>query len=233
MISKMTSGQSIAAAVLRPLDPQKPKSSTAAPAGLSQQVSAEKAFVDVIGEARAALDAGYARLGKTADHATTGKQWDDVVGLKALDRRTLFAIASNSGGLFSEIEAGIADAEMKRRQSDVMMAADRTGQDPAKAFKAAIDYLDQGSAEEKRSLEWAKGRAAAETLYRWRMRDEGRPPENVGTGNLLVELFIKGYDELTASGDTNGDVRSMPSWLKALELWKTEFRDSDQFSWTL
>ena len=69
-----------------------------------------------------------------------------------MDRRTLFAIASNQGGQFSQAEMDAAQFTMDKQESDAMVAADPFNQDPAAAFKAAINYLDAGSPEEKASL---------------------------------------------------------------------------------
>lgn len=67
-------------------------------------------FAEVANAARAALDAGYEKLGRKGDEYTTGQEWNDVVGVAALDRRTLYAIASNQGGLFSKDEVAMRGA---------------------------------------------------------------------------------------------------------------------------
>lgn len=65
--------------------------------------SVTKPFSEVVTDARAALDKMFAKFGKVPDIFTTGKEWDSI-GVADLDRRTLYAIASNQGGLFSQVE---------------------------------------------------------------------------------------------------------------------------------
>lgn len=114
-----------------------------------------------------------------------------------------------------------------------MMAADPTGKDFVARFKAGIDFLDGVSDEEKHSLRWTQERAAAQTSYEWRMRDEGRVAENVDSGNLIVQLFVNAYNELAATNDPSQDVRNMPSWLKGLDLWHLQNETNPGLSWTI
>jgi hypothetical protein len=183
-----------------------------------------KPFTQVAQNGRALLDAGYEKLGKKADFETSGKQWQEVVGLNAeTDRRTLFAIASNEGGQFSPVERDAARHFMAEQQSAAMFGPlGAANQDFGTMFKDNIDFLDSVSPEEKASLDWMASRGAAQWSYEQRMRDEGRAAENVSTGNPYVELFRSSYDELAATGSVARDPRDMPSYMKALELWRRD-----------
>ena len=159
-------------------------------------------FSQVAADARAALDAGYKRLGKTGDDYTTGDQWDNTVGIKNMDRRTLYAIASNQGGQFSQAEIDAARFTMNKQESDAMMAADPFSQNPAAAFKAAATFLDQAaSPEEKSSLYWAQDRGSAECGYQRCMLEKGQTPEDVSTGNPVVDLFATAGFQLSKTNE--------------------------------
>ncbi len=192
--------------------------SVAASMGSPVDTSTEP-FSQVVANARAALDAGYKRLGKVGDEYTTGDQWDNTVGIKNMDRRTLFAIASNQGGQFSQEERDAAISNMHQQEYDAMKAANPSGQDFAAAFKAAIDYLDAGSPEEKSSLQWAKERGGAECGYQRCMLEKGQTPEDVSTGNPVVDLFATAGFQLTKTNDMSKSVQDMPAYKQATQLW--------------
>lgn len=201
--------------------------------GNTKNAATVKPFSAVALDARAALDAGYQRLGRTADFETPGAQLSDVVGYKDLDRRTLYAIASNQSGIFSQQEMDVARFFMGKQIEAVSVAADPTRTNPAAIYKATIDFLDNVSPEEKASLDWAQARGANQWGYEHHMRARGLVPENVNTGNPYVELFRRAYDELAATGDASQDVRNMPSFLKGVELWHLHNDDREPFSFTL
>jgi hypothetical protein len=201
--------------------------SSSPPAG-----DAAKSFAQVALDARAAINAGYQKLETVGNTKTTAHDWKNTVGFGDLDRRSLYAIASNQGGLFSDQEINQAEMEMANRISDVLLAANPLNQDPAAGYKAVIDYLDAGSSEELVSIDWAQERASAQWGYQTIMRLEGRPAEDVETDNLFVKLFVAAYDELAATNDGSQDVRNMPSWRRALELWGLHGQ-SQTFSLTL
>ena len=173
----------------------------------------------MVADARSALDAGYKRLGKVGDEYTTGDQWDNTVGIKNMDRRTLFAIASNQGGQFSQAEIDAARFTLNKAESDAMTAADPLHQDPAAAFKAAINYLDAGSPEEKGSLYWAQDRGGAECGYQQCMLEKGQTPEDVSTGNPVVDLFATAGFQLSKTNDMSKSVQDMPAYKQATKLW--------------
>jgi len=206
--------------------------SVAALTGSPSNTSTES-FTQVVLDARAALNAGYQKLGKTGDNTTNYDQWENVVGMKNMDRRTLYAISSNQGGLFSQDEMDAANGQMAVQESNAMTAADPLHQNPEAAYKAAIDYLDQGSPEEKTSLKWAEDRGTAQAGYLLSMQDEGRTPENVSTGNPVVDLFAKSYSQLSETNNLSLSPQDMPAYKQATQLWSQLNEEGHTLSLTL
>lgn len=159
---------------------------------------ATKGFATVAQDARAALDARYGELaakGKPMDYMhATQESWDAVYG--GLDRRALFAIASNSGGKFSKDEQNTAQSIMSQQQGQAMMAADPAGNDHAASYRAGIAFLDGVSDEEKASVNWAVQRAAVQFGYETTMRESGREPEKLDSGSPLVRMLKGAMDTL-------------------------------------
>ncbi len=156
-----------------------------------------------------------------------------MAGLKNMDRRTLYAISSNQGGLFSQAEIDAAGTEMAIRESNAMTAADPLHQNPAAAYKAAADYLDQASPEEKTSLKWAEERGSAQAGYLMSMQGEGRTPENVSTGNPVVDLFAKSYFQLSETNNPSLSPQDMPAYKQATQLWSQLNEEGHTLSLTL
>ena len=206
--------------------------SVAALTGSPSNTSTES-FTQVVLDARAALNAGYQKLGKTGDNTTNYDQWENVVGMKNMDRRTLYAISSNQGGLFSQAEIDAAGTEMAVRESNAATAADPLHQNPAAAFKAGVDYLDQASPEEKASLKWAEDRGSAQAGYLLCMQDAGRTPENVSTGNPVVDLFAKSYSQLSETNNLSLSPQDMPAYKQATQLWSQLNEEGHTLSLTL
>jgi hypothetical protein len=118
---------------------------------------AEKDFSAVAAEARAILDRLYQKAGVTVPLA--GER--PTIDLTTIDRRTLFAIASNSK--FTADEQKAAGQELQRRFDAALgppAAAAQLIGDYSTLYKAALDYLDGMSTEEKATDAWARQRAA-------------------------------------------------------------------------
>jgi hypothetical protein len=207
--------------------------STAAALTSSPSNTSTESFTQVVLDARATLNAGYQKLGKTGDDTTNIDQWENVAGLKNMDRRTLYAISSNQGGLFSQAEIDAAGTEMAIRESNAMTAADPLHQNPAAAYKAGVDYLDQASPEEKASLKWAEDRGSAQAGYLLCMQDAGRTPENVSTGNPVVDLFAKAHFQLSKSKNPSLSPQDMPAYKQAIQLWSQLNEEGHTLSLTL
>lgn len=81
----------------------------------AQKAAALKPFSEVTGDARAALDAQYATSKANGRVLGGDTSKGDVFDLSKLDRRTVFAIASNSEGKFSKDEQLSAGGELTQR----------------------------------------------------------------------------------------------------------------------
>lgn len=84
---------------------------------------ATKDFATVAADTRSVLDASFAKFGEPASIYTPGTQWNEVLG--SLDRRSLYAIASNEGGQFSELEQGHARNAMGQQLAEAMGLRER------------------------------------------------------------------------------------------------------------
>jgi len=166
-----------------------------APAG----APAAKSFAEVTTDARAALDANLARMkesGRTLGMgANQGSQADIDAAFQGMDRRSLHAIASNSGGLFSKDEQAFAQTVMSQQLVEATGMDDPAGfqRDPARGFLAGVRFLDTVSAEEKASDNWRLNRAVAQTNYESSMtRDHpGEKAENVDSGDPVVNFLAQ------------------------------------------
>jgi len=185
-----------------------------------------QSFSQIAVDTRKALDAGYRKLGKAADAGTTDQDWHGTIRIQKLDRRALYAITTNHGGLFSAAEVKAAQSEVAAIESRASHAANPRGTDAAAAAKATITVLDGAGPEEKASLEWAQKRAAAQVRYQAlaKERHQGRAALSVETGDPVVNRFIKAWGELEKAQAYAEDPKSirigdMPSWSKAIALW--------------
>jgi hypothetical protein len=133
--------------------------SDAARAQLSS-ASTMKDFSAVTADARSALDSLYTTAkvkGPVGDNGET------TIDLSSFDRRSLFAIATNNGGKFTPDEQKVASTELGNRFNDAMAPAAATSKltgDFSPVYKAALDYLDGASSEEKATATWSAQRAA-------------------------------------------------------------------------
>lgn len=122
-------------------------------------------FATVVGNARRSLDNLYAAANVKGPLGNDGKP---TVDLSQLDRRSLFAIATNSGGKFTTDEQGVASDELKTRFDDALapaaVAASMTNNYTV-VYKAALNHLDGASTEEKATSTWAAQYAAVQKGY--------------------------------------------------------------------
>jgi hypothetical protein len=180
---------------------------------------ARKEFATVAKDARATLDAGYRRLGKTGDIYTSAEEWKTAFG--GMDRRSLYSVASNAGGWFSKEEQGAAKYLMAQQQGAAMgldFGAVRFQSDPAGGYKAGIAFLDSVSDEEKASFEWAVQRAASQYAYEVLMRRDGKEPESLDSTNPVVKMVKGALDALAATDDPSKLLEDMPQYKQAEQL---------------
>lgn len=174
--------------------------SGAVPAASNQTASVGRSFAEVTTDSRSALDANLARM-KEAGHTlgmgeNQGTQADIDAAFQGLDRRSLHAIASNSGGLFSDDEQAFAQTVMSQQQASAMGLGE-TGSfmsDPAAGFRNGVRFLDAASPEERASDNWRVNRAATQVGYESSMQRDhpGETAENLDSGDPVVNLLVKG-----------------------------------------
>jgi hypothetical protein len=188
--------------------------SSAAKAASSSAASGQEDFATVANNARATLDAGYKKLGKTPDIYTNYDDWKSAFG--GMDRRSLYAVASNKGGQFSKMEQDVAHEFMSDQQAAAMTAADPTRRDPAAAYKAGMAFLDSVSPEEKGgSFEWAQQRAVGQYGYEAAMRQKGEEPKNLDSDSPVVKMLKGALDALTSLNDASKKLEDMPQYKQA------------------
>ncbi len=159
-----------------------------------------KTFQQVTEEARAYLDGAYD--GKSFDfrHATQ----DDCEHLMSgLDRRSLFAIASNSGGLFSTDEQNVAQEIMALQQSEAMGLTGPMGPismtiDPRPGYASGIRFMDSVSEEEKQSMDWKVQRASLQWAYEdtFDQKHKGEMMEDFSIDDPLVKMLVAGFHSM-------------------------------------
>jgi hypothetical protein len=190
--------------------------------------SAGKTFAQVTADARARMDAKYGAMnasGKPFDfNSWEGRDWYTLFG--DLDRRSLYAVASNAGGLFSKDEQDVAKSIMTQQQGLAMGLysgptslagnfADPFVGDYAARMKAGIAFLDNVSPEEKGSFDWAKQRASVQFSYETEMRRRGEEPEKLDSGSALVKMIKAAMDNLRDLNDPSKSLEDMPQYKQA------------------
>lgn len=190
----------------------------------------QKDFATVAADARAMLDSAYQQNGKALDMHSSGKDWQ--AAFQGMDRRALYAVASNAGGHFSKDEQGAADFLMGKQVEAVQgINADNPASvlafqgNLANAMKAGTRFLDTVSDEEKQSVTWAMSRASMQHSYETLAARDGQPVENLDNGNPLVTIIktalgaAKGDPsrERTEGRVTNVDSLKAQPWAKGLE----------------
>ncbi|MBV1880141.1 MAG: hypothetical protein KUG82_00810 [Pseudomonadales bacterium] len=177
--------------------------------------SAGKSFDQVAIDARASLDNNYERLASIGKPYNAGSsQPEDKNSLIGeLDRRALYAVASNEGGLFTKEEQSVATGKMRSQQGLAMgLYSGPTSEkgkfidpffgDRSQQFKAGIQFLHQVSNEEKAgSIEFAVQRASLQRSYEAAILDKGGVPEDFSTDHPLVNLILAARDSV------NGDLQ--------------------------
>lgn len=153
----------------------------------------------VIAEARAALD-GLLKAAKAPSALKDGKA---AIDLADLDRRELYAIASNRGGTFPIEEQVVATLELKARQSAALAgpaASARITGDYAGLYQSALDRLDAAGPEEKATAQWAKDKAALTEGRRQAIGRPGLAPS--GIEGDPVAVFLKDSGGVVANPRT-------------------------------
>lgn len=204
--------------------------SSAGTAGTAGAGAAKKDFASVADDARATLDAAYRQRGEALNNRSPGSEWETVFA--GLDRRALYAVASNAGGQFSKEEQGAADFLMgKQLERAQGLDADNPAAfaahlgNPSAGMKAGIRFLDTVSDEEKQSVNWAVSRASMQHSYELLAERDGQEVENLDSDNPLVKAIkaalsaAKGdpaRERSEGRTDTLEGLKSQP-WAKGFE----------------
>lgn len=183
-----------------PLDPNAATNLTLSDAAKAKLASEAKTpdFATVTNDARAALDKLYAAAkvkGPIVDGKTT-------VDLSALDRRSLFAIATNNGGKFTPDEQSVASGELTNRFNAALApaaAATSMTKNYTVVYKAALDYLDGASSEEKATATWSAQRDAVQKGYDAAKQKPDTAPSVSGD---LVAGYLAKYPDGAPAGTT-------------------------------
>jgi hypothetical protein len=179
--------------------------SAAAQAALSAQTTLAD-FATVVSDTRAALDALYKEKGVKGPIREDGQQ---VVYFDQLDRRQLFAIATNGGQQFSVDEQNLAKKELQARLDEVLKpqaAVARITGDWSRTYQAAIDYLqEQAGPEEKASATFAGQLDALQKGYDTAVKAGGALPKGIA-GDPVAEYLSR-----TQDGTDDGATRNFTS----------------------
>lgn len=164
-----------------PFDPNAATNLTLSDAARAQLASSESTtnFSAVTADARLALDGKYAAANVTAPLDADGKL---TIDLSSFDRRSLFAIATNNGGKFTPDEQAVAGSDLDKRFNNALVPAASTSKligNYSVAYKAALDYLDGASPEEKATATWTAQRAAVQKGYEATQQAPGKIPAGI------------------------------------------------------
>ncbi|MGX1346476.1 hypothetical protein AB7M49_000052 [Bradyrhizobium elkanii] len=144
-------------------------------------------FATVTSDARITLDRLYTVAGVKAP-IVDGKT---TIDLSTLDRRSLFAISTNNGGKFTPDEQAVAATELKQRFDKALepsLATTRLTGDYSVSYKAALDYLDGASDEEKATATWASQCAAVLKGVQTTQQDPNTAPSGISGDPIAAAL---------------------------------------------
>jgi hypothetical protein len=173
--------------------------SSEAMAALATRAPGQRTLATVIADARAALDNRY-KSAKVTGPLAGG---NPTIDLTSLDRRTVFAIASNSGGKFTADEQTLASSELQHRFDAAMAPAATTAHlvgDYGTLYKAALDYLNGMSPDEKATPTWTKQSAALTQGFRATQQRPATLPEGI-PNDPIADFTKRTQNTATAPAD--------------------------------
>jgi hypothetical protein len=186
--------------------------SAAAKAKLAS-ASAQSDIATVIAGARTTLDGLYSSAKVTGPLDATGKA---TVDLSSLDRRSLYAIATNNGGKFTADERDVANTELANRFGAAVAPATGTAKltgDFSGIYKAAADYLDGAGPEEKASANWTALRDAVQKGVQATTQTPTKLP--TGIANDPVAAYLAQPDSAQPVQDISTVAKSVRAALDA------------------
>jgi len=168
-----------------------------------------KDYATVIAETRTALT----KLLDDAEATSPLKDGKLAIDLSGLDRRALFAIASNAEGQFTDDERSAAAIELSNRFDAALTgpaAVARVTGDSSTLYKAALDFLDGASDEEKATDVWKTRKAATLEAQKQLAADPATLPDvaNDPVADYLRRSETGKTGELRDFGDVATDVRA-------------------------
>src|SRR5882724_3990070 len=174
-----------------------------------------KDFTAVTADARSALDGLYTAAKVKAPISNDGTT---TIDLSSFDRRSLFAIATNNGGKFSPDEQKVASTELANRYNDALAPAAATSKltgDFNSVYKAALDYLDGASGEEKATAAWSVQRAAVLKGLQATQQNPTTAPTGIANDPVAGYLAQNADGGTTATADISTVARSARATLDA------------------
>jgi hypothetical protein len=218
--------------------------SAAAMAALAtQDADASTTFATVTANARTLLDQLMAQAGVKGPLNTKGEATIDLSGI---DGRTLFAVATNSQSLFSTDEQTAAAQEIQNRFDAYLKprlaASDMTG-NYTDVYKAAADYFDNMSTDEKATVAWTQARAAIDQgLQALKTNPFALPP---GIANDPVAEYISratqapaattdptNFSDVATGARAALDAQALAAQRKGTQLAYTSQSKGQQIDWS-
>lgn len=172
--------------------------SPAAQAALKAQTDS-RTVEGVVAEAKAQI---AARL-KAAGTTNALKDGNPTIDVSGLDRRSLYAVASNQGGDFPIEQQVVASLALKAQHDQALAgpaAQARLTGDYATLYQTAIDQMDAAGPEEKASAAWSRDRAALVEARGQAIARPGLAP--VGVKNDRVAAYINETGSMVAGAKT-------------------------------
>jgi hypothetical protein len=166
----------------------------------------------VVSAARTSLD----KLLSDAKATSALKDGKATISLAGMDRRSLYAIASNKGGGFSIEEQVVATLQMKATRDASLSApasAMRVTGDYAGLYKAALANLEAAGPEEKAMGQWAKDKAALTEGLKQATANPGVQP--TGIDGDPVAAYLKETGGVVASPRTR-DINAVASDVRSV-----------------
>jgi hypothetical protein len=179
--------------------------------------STTKDFAAVTADARSALDGLYSAAKVNGPVGDDGKP---TVDLSSFDRRSLFAIATNNGGKFTPDEQKVANTELGNRFNDAMAPAAATSKltgNFSTVYKAALDYLDGASSEEKATATWSAQRAAVLKGVQATQQNPAQAPAGIADDPVSAYLAQNADGSTTATPDISTVAKNVRATLDAQE----------------
>ncbi len=202
-----------------------------------------KSFSEVAADGRAFLDQQYKK-----NSIEDTFQYRDKTGTfrreifaefdtMELDRRMLYAIASNEGNQFTTEEVSLAKSWMRNQVQEVMFGGDRDPTDYTTPIINHIKFLDaSASPEEKASFEWIEARATAQFMYEQDQKDHVKRGisngESLSTTNPLVLHLMSAHGEMWEAHKTDMTARleDQPSYKSAYQQWANQKDSFGEYS---